>query len=119
VGRQTSSPVCARFHQAVELIGARWTGAVLQVLMAGRVRYADLRAAVPEISDRMLSERLRELERAGIAKRYVSPDLPVRVEYELTPKGKALGPSLDAIATWAEKWIPQPPAEAKKATSKR
>jgi len=99
-----SHPVCSRFHAAVELIGARWTGAILHVLMGGRTRYADLRSAVPEISDRMLSERLRELEQARIIKRYVSADPPVRVDYELTNKGRALEPALNAIAAWAEAW---------------
>lgn len=100
-----SYQVCSRFHEAVELIGARWTGAILQVLMQGRTRYADLRAAVPEISDRMLSERLRELERADIVVRHVSPEPPVRVDYELTDKGRALQPALKAIGEWAEAWI--------------
>jgi DNA-binding HxlR family transcriptional regulator len=102
--------VCSRFHEAVELIGARWTGAILHVLLAGRTRYADLRSAVPEISDRMLSERLRELERAGIINRFVSADPPVRVDYELTEKGRALEPSLEAIAAWAERWVAAPAA---------
>src|SRR5688500_2392372 len=93
--------VCGRFHAAVELIGARWTGAILQVLMAGPVRYADLRSAVPEISDRMLRERLRALEDADIVVRTVSPEPPVRVDYELTPKGRALEPALSAIGAWA------------------
>jgi DNA-binding HxlR family transcriptional regulator len=117
------NPVCARFHEAVELIGARWTGAILQVLMSGRTRYAALRAAVPEISDRMLSERLRVLEQAGIVVRYVSTHPPVRVEYELTAKGRALEPALEAISDWAEAWVPasaspvQVPARAR--TQKR
>ena len=76
-----SLSVCTRFHEAVELIGARWTGAIFHVLMRGRIRYADLRSAVPEISDRMLSERLRALEEAGIVVRHVSTDPPVRVDY--------------------------------------
>jgi DNA-binding HxlR family transcriptional regulator len=63
---------------------------------------------VPEISDRMLSERLRELEQAQIVIRHVSPDPPVRVEYELTDKGRALQPALQAIADWAEKWVSAP-----------
>jgi DNA-binding HxlR family transcriptional regulator len=97
--------VCSRFHAAVELIGARWTGAIISVLMRGRTRYADLRASVPEISDRMLSERLRELERAGIVERHVSRDPPVRVDYELTEKGHALEASLTAIQEWADRWV--------------
>ena len=97
--------MCGRFHEAVELIGARWTGAVIHVLLGGRLRYADLRAAIPEISDRMLSERLRQLEDAGIVERHVSPELPVRVEYELSAKGRALEPSITAIEAWAQKWV--------------
>jgi DNA-binding HxlR family transcriptional regulator len=104
--------VCSRFHEAVELIGARWTGAILHVLMRGRTRYADLRASVPEISDRMLSERLRELEQAGIVVREVSADPPVRVDYELTDKGRALGPALKAIGDWAERWVSVPEKSA-------
>jgi DNA-binding HxlR family transcriptional regulator len=104
--------VCSRFHQAVELIGARWTGAILHVLLHGPVRYADLRAAVPEISDRMLCERLRALEDAAIVVRHVSPDPPVRVDYALTDKGRALEPALTAIGRWAERWVdaPAPPS---------
>ena len=103
-----TNPVCTRFHEAVELIGARWTGAILQVLMRGRTRYADLRTAVPDISDRMLSERLRELEHAEIVVRHVSAEPPVRVDYELTKKGRALEPALNAIGAWAESWISAP-----------
>lgn len=102
---KSTPPVCERFHHAVELIGARWTGAILHVLLRGTVRYADLRAAVPEISDRMLCERLRALEDAGIVIRKVSAEPPVRVDYELTAKGRALEPALDAIGHWAEKWV--------------
>jgi DNA-binding HxlR family transcriptional regulator len=97
--------LCVRFHQAVELIGRRWSGAVIQLLMQRRLRYAELRAAIPDISDRMLSERLRELEAAGIVVRTVLPDPPVRVEYDLTEKGRALKPSLNAIGEWAERWV--------------
>lgn len=117
----TRSPhtVCSRFHEAVELIGARWTGALLHVLMEGPVRYADLRAAVPEISDRMLSERLRALEDAAILTRHVQVESPVRVEYELTAKGRALRPALDAIASWAETWVAVPAPVEEPARSDR
>jgi DNA-binding HxlR family transcriptional regulator len=96
--------VCAKFHKAVELIGRRWSGALIQVLLQGRKRYAELRAAVPDITDRMLSERLRELEEEGILVRKVIPDTPVRVEYELTAKGRALEAPLAAIGQWATRW---------------
>ena len=119
--QRTKPAVCARFHEAVELIGARWSGAILQVLMQGQVRYADLRAAVPEISDRMLCERLRALESAGLVVRHVSAEPPVRVDYALTPKGKALEPALNAIGEWAEKWTPAPaqPETPKRRAAKR
>ena len=97
--------LCARFHRAVELIGGRWTGAVIRLLMNGRMRFAELRAAIPEISDRMLSERLRELEAEGIVDRSVVPDTPVRVEYQLTEKGRALEQALSAVGRWAERWV--------------
>jgi DNA-binding HxlR family transcriptional regulator len=105
--------LCVRFHRAVELIGGRWTGAIIQLLLQGRMRFAELRASIPEISDRMLSERLRELEVEGIIDRLVIPDTPVRVEYELTEKGRALEHALAAIGKWAERWVTDsPPAAA-------
>jgi DNA-binding HxlR family transcriptional regulator len=97
--------LCAKFHRAVELIGGRWTGAVIQLLLHGRMRFAELRTAIPDISDRMLSERLRELEGEGILARIVVPETPVRVEYELTEKGRALEHALAAVGRWAERWV--------------
>jgi DNA-binding HxlR family transcriptional regulator len=101
-------PVCSRYHAAVELIGRRWNGAILRALLAGSARYAQLREAIPQISDRMLSERLRELEAEGLLERHVVPDAPVRVEYELTAKGHGLEKAIMAIAAWAERYIPPP-----------
>jgi len=96
--------LCARFHRASELIGRRWTGAIIFVLLKSRCRFATLRDAIPEITDRMLSDRLQELEQEGIVERTVIPDTPVRVEYALTKKGRALASAVDAIADWAHKW---------------
>ncbi len=107
------SQVCTRFHRAIELIGSRWTGAILQTLLQGRTRYASIKAAVPDITDRMLSERLRSLEAEGLVIRTVIPDTPVRVEYDLTRKGRELQDALREIAKWAERWIPLP-GEARK-----
>lgn len=103
--------LCPKFHEAVELIGRRWSGAVIQLLVPGRLRYSDLRDAVPEISDRMLSERLKELEATGIVRRIVTPVTPVRVEYELTEKGRALEGPLRAIGEWATAWMEAPDSE--------
>lgn len=100
-----SGSVCPRFHLAVELIGGRWTGAIINRLLEGRARYNELRATIPEISDRMLSERLRELEQEGVLSRIVVPESPVRVEYELTAKGRALEEAMIAIGRWANKWV--------------
>ena len=105
--------LCARFHKAVELVGRRWSGAVIQLLLQGPMRYASLRSAIPDISDRMLSERLRELEAEGILARTVIPETPVRVEYELTPKGRALEGALDELGRWASRWVKEEPAQAR------
>ena len=104
--KQDSHPpeLCARFHRASELIGRRWTGAIIFVLLKSRCRFAVLRDAIPEITDRMLSDRLQELELEGIVERTVIPETPVRVEYALTRKGRALATPIDAIVEWAHKW---------------
>lgn len=97
--------LCDGFHRAVEFIGRRWTGAIVEVLLGGPCRFSGLRAAIPGISDRMLSQRLRELEREGIAVRSVLDEVPVRVEYELTAKGRALEPVVRVVADWAGDWL--------------
>ena len=109
---QSPEAVCPRFHRAVELIGKRWTGAVLRTLLNGRTRFNAIAAAIPDVSDRMLAERLRELEHEGIIARLVIPDTPVRVEYELTDKGRALDDALGAISRWAHIWGDPPPFPA-------
>lgn len=97
--------LCTKFHHAVELIGRRWNGAIVWVLLQGTCRFATLRDAIPDITDRMLSERLQELEAEGVIDRTVVPDTPVRVEYALTKKGKALAAAMDSISEWAEKHV--------------
>jgi DNA-binding HxlR family transcriptional regulator len=102
----TPNQVCSRFHRAVELIGSRWTGAIIQTLLQGKTRYAAIKSAIPDITDRMLSERLRSLEAEELVTRRVVPDSPIRVEYELTRKGRSLENSLREIGEWAERWLP-------------
>src|SRR6185295_12792316 len=97
--------LCPRYHHAIELIGRRWSGAILQVMRGGVVRFSDLAAAIPGLSDRMLSERLKELEAEHLVERRVIPETPVRVEYRLTCRGEALGTVLDAVASWAHTWL--------------
>jgi DNA-binding HxlR family transcriptional regulator len=99
------SAFCPNYHKAIELIGRRWAGAIIRALLPGRARYCELSEAIPDISDRMLAERLRELENEGIVSRTVVPSSPVRIEYELTEKGRALEESVSAIARWADRWV--------------
>jgi DNA-binding HxlR family transcriptional regulator len=97
--------VCPLYHRAIELIGRRWTGAILSAMHAGETRFSSLTEAVPGLSDRLLSERLKELEAEGIVIRTVFPEIPVRIEYTLTEKGRALGEVMDAIGAWAHRWL--------------
>lgn len=101
------SPYCAQYTEALEIIGRRWTGAILRALLAGRTRFNEISSTVPGLSDRLLSERLKELEGEGVIDRTVTPSTPVRIEYSLTEKGEALAPVIEAIATWAVRWVGQ------------
>jgi DNA-binding HxlR family transcriptional regulator len=100
-------PVCCPyFHQAIELIGRRWTGAILEILMqGGSLRFSTIAAAVPDLSDRMLSDRLKELESHQLVDRTVFPGPPVRVQYALTLKGQDLAPALNELKRWARNWL--------------
>ena len=106
------SAFCPRFHHAVELIGRRWTGAILRALLGGATRFSDIAKTVPHLSDRLLSERLKELEAEGIVVRMVTAERPPRTEYHLTEKGRALEHVMTAISTWANDWLVSSKAEA-------
>jgi len=97
--------LCPKFESAFELIGKRWTGLIIRVLQTGPKRFKDLTELITNVSGRMLTERLKELECAGIITREVYPEMPVRIEYGLTEKGKDLLPVLDELQRWAEKWV--------------
>src|SRR5919206_4922258 len=99
------SECCQLYHRAVELIGKRWTGAIVLVLLDGPLRFSEIRHLVPDLSDRLLSERLKELEAEGIVERRVLDGAPVRVEYSLTEKGRALEPTVTALKSWARDWL--------------
>jgi DNA-binding HxlR family transcriptional regulator len=98
------SAFCPKYQRTVELIGRRWTGAILRALFSGVTRFSDLCETVPGLSDRMLAERLKELEAEGIVRRTVIPETPVRVEYSLTDKGRSLDEVIRAVSGWAERW---------------
>ena len=101
---KASKKVCPHYHGAVELIGRRWSGAILYALTDGPQRFAELRGAVPGMSDRLLSARLKELEEAGLVERTVEEGTPVRVTYGLTPKGQSLEPVIGELRDWARRW---------------
>jgi DNA-binding HxlR family transcriptional regulator len=97
---------CPRYHQAIEIIGRRWTGVIIRALLCGDSRFSQIRTTIPGLSDRLLSERLKELEAEGIVERRVLPETPVRIEYHLTRKGEALADVVQAASAWAERWLP-------------
>ena len=101
----TDFHLCPKYECAFEILGKRWTGLIIRVLLEGPRRFSDLSALIPNMSDKMLGERFKELESLGIVLRKVYPETPVRIEYELTEKGKALKSALDEVQKWAEAWI--------------
>ncbi len=105
--------MCPRYEHAIQLLGKRWTGLIIDSLLDGSRRFCELTSTVDGLSDRVLSDRLRELESEGIVERIVYPQIPVRVEYRLTEKGRDLKPVVQSIHEWAQQWIelPQSPDE--------
>ncbi|MFC7394492.1 winged helix-turn-helix transcriptional regulator [Scopulibacillus cellulosilyticus] len=100
-----SMHLCPRFESAFEILGKRWTGLIIRVLLTGPKRFKDVSESIPQLSDRVLTERFKELEKLQVVRRNVYPETPVRIEYELTEKGKELQSVMDAVQDWAEKWI--------------
>jgi DNA-binding HxlR family transcriptional regulator len=97
---------CPLYHEAVELIGRRWTGAIVSVLIHRRtLRFGEIADAVPQLSDRLLSERMKELEARGLVRRMADPARPQRVVYELTDMGRALAPAVRELERWAQRWL--------------
>jgi DNA-binding HxlR family transcriptional regulator len=112
ITKNSADPICPRYEHAIQLLGKRWTGLLLYTLLNGPQRFCELTATVEGLSDRVLSDRLRELEEEGVVERIVYPQIPVRVEYQLTEKGKAFGPVVEAIHKWAEVWVDPADAQA-------
>jgi DNA-binding HxlR family transcriptional regulator len=104
--RRRAPGCCPHYHEAIELLGRRWTGAIVRVLThRSPLRFSEIAQAVPALSDRLLSERLKELEARGIIERRVLDDRPARVEYALTGMGRELEPALRALEHWAQRWL--------------
>jgi DNA-binding HxlR family transcriptional regulator len=103
-----SLTLCSRFQTAADLLGKRWTALIVQQLQPGPRRYRELAEALDVVSERMLIQRLKELEGHGVVERRVLDEQPVRVEYRLTDKGRALGRVIGGLQRWAEQWVPTP-----------
>ncbi|MDQ2894546.1 MAG: helix-turn-helix transcriptional regulator [Actinomycetota bacterium] len=109
-GFHTHANCCPLYHEAVELVGRRWTGAILSVLMDGPLRFSEVAASIPELSDRLLSERMKELEARGMVERTVLAGPPLQVHYELSTMGHELEPALGELQVWAQRWLGDHPA---------
>jgi len=99
------SMMCPKYESAVELLGKKWTGKIIHVLLGGPKRFKDIKEQIPEMSDKMLTDRMKELEAVGVVNRHVYPEMPVRIEYELTDKGQKLEPVIASIQQWADAWV--------------
>jgi len=108
----TERAVCESFQEAAQLVGQRWVPQIVWVLLGGPRRYSTLRGAIPEISDTVLSDRLRELEAAGIVTRAVTPSTPVTIEYSLSDRGRDLANVIDGLAKWADRWAASAPSRS-------
>ncbi len=97
--------LCPKFEAAFQLLGKRWTGLIIHVLLSGPKRFKDIAAIIPNLSDKMIAERLKELEAEGVVTRRVYHEVPVRIEYKLTEKGRALESVMAGFQKWAEDWM--------------
>jgi len=105
---EAHNKLCPKFESAFEILGKRWTGLIIRTLLFGQHRFSKIAEMIPQMSDRMLAERLKELEHEGIVYRDVHPETPVRIEYGLTPKGLQLESIMNQVQQWADDWIEAP-----------
>jgi len=103
-GDSMNDPICPKFEKAIQLLGKKWVGLIINQLLLHPKRFSELEQEI-QLSAKVLSERLRELEQEGIITRQVYPEVPVRIEYEVTDKGKSLKPIMDEVAKWSDRWI--------------
>ncbi|WP_139996435.1 winged helix-turn-helix transcriptional regulator [Paenibacillus paridis] len=99
------STMCPKYEAAADILGKKWTGRIIRVLLGGPKRFKEIKEQIPEMSDKMLTDRMKELESITIIKRQVYPEMPVRIEYELTGKGRELEPVIESIQKWGEQWM--------------
>jgi len=97
--------MCPKYELAAELICKKWTGLIIRVLMGGPKRFKDIKEQIPDMSDKMLTDRMKELEAAGVVVRKVYPEMPVRIEYELTEKGRDMKNVIESIQEWGNRWM--------------
>ncbi len=97
--------VCSKVEESYHIVGKKWMCLIIHTLMEGPKRFSEIHTFIPDLSKRMLNERIKELEYCGIVLRNVITDRPVRTEYSLTKKGHELGKSLKTVEAWAEKWL--------------
>ena len=108
--------MCPRYQRAVEILGKRWTALIVRTLLPRPRRFSDITSTISGLSDRLLSERLKELESCGIVIRQVYAETPVRIEYVLTGKGRELERVVEAIQHWANCWEPAEAAPSEATT---
>lgn len=99
------SKMCPKYESAIEILGKKWTALIIRVLLGGPKRFKDIKEQIPDMSDKILTERMKELESYGIIIRNVYPETPVRVEYELSPMGKDLETVIESIQEWGDRWF--------------
>lgn len=97
--------MCPKYEAAADILGKKWTGRIIRVLLGGPKRFKEMKEQIPEMSDKMLTDRMKELETLEIVSRHVYPEMPVRIEYELTAKGRDLQPIIESIQLWGENWM--------------
>jgi DNA-binding HxlR family transcriptional regulator len=99
------SKMCPKYESAAEMLGKKWTGLIIRVMLGGPKRFKEIKEQIPDMSDKMLTDRMKELESLGILTRTVYPEMPVRSEYELTEKGRNLEDVIQSIQSWGENWV--------------
>ena len=108
--RHINDDECRPFQWAVELIGKRWSSGIMLAVLQGATRFSEIVARVDGLSDRMLAQRARELEAAGLLAREVVPSIPVQIRYSLTERGEDLLAALQPVMRWEQRWRGVPPS---------